>query len=361
MNYTEFSQLQTDGFDFGIDPSLTVSSFQSKCAVNDLVALKLTSVSPQYTPGDVIPISDGTRIIADLVNCEGQEFGYGMASAQLVASYLEEVSAVALEAEGDEKRDYIFLHSYLVVNSTDYADYLAHYREGSAIWGSFVHSDEQSTRIVAHRTTASQIIAKPDLGLSNAIVKDAAFRAVAHGSPLERFLKLYHLLEIDFDVQIVSAINALGTDLKGVGKLLKSFGNDKEFERLLKIVRRAAPNQVIFFENLLRSAFSIPAYHAQLAEMLIEYTKDSNPYKVEPAKFLAAIAAGYDSATWASNGMGTSYDNLSKFVAYIIYRFRCSIAHVKIGEYLLTTDDEAFIHKIAEPMIIPILSEVYKA
>ncbi|WP_147330359.1 MULTISPECIES: hypothetical protein [unclassified Duganella] len=360
MNFAEFSQLLEDDFDFGFDPSLTISDFQGKCAVNDLVALRLTSVSPKYAPGDVVPISDGIRVFADLVNCEGQEFGYGMASAQFVASYLEEASAQVMQVDGDAKRDQVFSHSYLVVNIADFADYLTRYREGSAIWGSFVHSDEQPNRIVAHLSNSALIIAKPNLSLSNSIVKDTAFRAVVYASPLERFLKLYHLLEIDFDVQIVSAINALGTDLKGIGKLLKSFGNDKEFERLLKIVRKASPVNSGFFEDILRAAFSKFQYHPQLAEMLIEYTKESNPYKLESARFLTAVAAGYDAATWSGNGMGTSYDNLSKFVAYIIYRFRCSIAHVKIGEYLLTTDDETFIYEVAEPMIVTILSEVYK-
>lgn len=360
MIFAEFSQLLDDDFDLGIDESLTIQNFQSKCAVDNLIALRLTSVSPKYMPGEIIPVRNAAgQPLADLFIGEGQPFGYGQASAHHVAAYLEELTHDAALARGQERRDYVFTHSYILVDVANYADYIQNYREGSGVWGHFVHVEQQSSRTLPYRPLIQQITARPNLDLSRAIVKDAVFRAVAHASPLERFLKLYHLLEIDFDVQIVEQINALGADLKGIGKILKSFSGDKEFDRLLKLVRQASSTDA-FFTRILTEVFADPIHHAQLAEMLFEYSKESNPYKVDGSTFLTLIAGGFDVQSLRAAGLNTNYDHLTKFTAYIIYRFRCSIAHVKIGEYMLTTDDEPLISAVAEPLIVAILSELYK-
>ena len=46
--------------------------------------------------------------------------------------------------------------------------------------------------------------------------------------------------------------------------------------------------------------------------------------------------------------------------AYWIYRIRCSIAHSKIGEYILTRDNEEFIVEFAEPLLKEVLIQFYK-
>lgn len=359
MIFAEFSQLAGDNFDLGIDQSLTIQDFQSKCAVDNLVALKLTSVSPKYTPGEIIPVRNAAgQPLADLFIGEGQPFGYGQASAHQVAAYLEELNYGVALARGQERRDYVFTHSYVLVDVANYGDYIQNYREGSGIWGHFVHVEQQTSKTLPYRPLIQQITARPNLDLSRAIVKDATFRAVAHASPLERFLKLYHLLEIDFDVQIVEQINALGADLKGIGKILKSFSGDKEFDRLLKLVRQASSTDA-FFVGVLTDVLAAPTHHAQLAEMLFEYSKEWNPYKLDAPTFLTLIAGGFDVQSFRGAGLNANYDHLTKFTAYIIYRFRCSIAHVKIGEYMLTTDDEPLICAVAEPLVVAILSALY--
>lgn len=45
--------------------------------------------------------------------------------------------------------------------------------------------------------------------------------------------------------------------------------------------------------------------------------------------------------------------------AYLIYRVRCSIAHSRIGEHILTQSDEEFVANVAEPLLKSLLIEIY--
>lgn len=362
MQHSEFLQLQADGIDLGIDPSLTVSSFNGGCAVDDLIALRLSSVSPKFAPGSSIPIikDDSSTPLADLVVCEHQEFGYGAASAHHAAAYLNEISTENCLSNGIPRRDYVFKHSYLIVNIADFNEYHQMYRKGSGIWGMFVHSEEQASPLSPYRSTAPAILASPNVKFNGDLLNDLVFRAVSYDSPLERFLKLYHLLEINFDVQLVDAIKALNQDLRGMGKILKTFNANNEFDRLLKLIRSASSSST-FFEKILQNIFSNPVYLPTLIEMLFEYEKDANPYsKVELTSWPTILGGGFVLSTLTAAKLNTNYEHLSKFTAYIIYRFRCSIAHAKIGEFVLTTDDEALICDVAEPAIIAILVSSYK-
>lgn len=51
---------------------------------------------------------------------------------------------------------------------------------------------------------------------------------------------------------------------------------------------------------------------------------------------------------------------LPKLISFWIYRVRCSIAHNKIGEYILSWEDENFITDFAEPLIKEVLNQCFK-
>jgi len=46
--------------------------------------------------------------------------------------------------------------------------------------------------------------------------------------------------------------------------------------------------------------------------------------------------------------------------AYWVYRIRCSIAHNKIGEYILNYKDEEFLVNCAEPFLKEIVFQFHK-
>jgi hypothetical protein len=151
MNFVEYSALVQDDVDLGLDSSLTVTESKTFCAVDDIVVMRLRSVSPKYRPGDVIPIYHDNRAFADLLVTEGEPFGYGRASAVITAAYLLELSLEWLGSD-QSRRDFIFQHSYVALNRIDFDDYVRDLRSGSGVWGSFVHEEDQHSRIHAYRT-----------------------------------------------------------------------------------------------------------------------------------------------------------------------------------------------------------------
>lgn len=63
------------------------------------------------------------------------------------------------------------------------------------------------------------------------------------------------------------------------------------------------------------------------------------------------------------NSMNTPEKHKSFILAiatYWIYRIRCSIAHHKIGEYMMGYDDEEFVVEFAEPLLKEIILESFK-
>ncbi|MBW8365385.1 MAG: hypothetical protein K0M39_12615 [Rhizobium sp.] len=363
MQYAVFDSMRRDGIDFGFDSSMTILEYNQHCVVNDLIALPLISVSPMYVRDAIIEITrpDTDLPIASLVTCKGQEFTYGAASAELVVAYLSDASPTdILDAQGNARRDFKFLSDYLVLSHLDYDEYISTYRAGSGIWGSFTHPDDQHSRLAPYTTRASSIAARPDIRIDTDAQRDAVWRTIAQASPLERFLKLYHLLELNFDLMLVEEIKRLGSDLKGIGKLLNSYSGDKEIDRLTKVIRKHCTD-MHFFERVLGAVFNDASHHQQLLELLFEYSKDANPYKEQAESFKKAISSGFSRVGFAANKLQWDYERLSRLTAYFVYRVRSSIAHLRIGEYLFSSADEGFVSEIAEPLLREILSLVYKA
>lgn len=365
MIYSEYEKLADDGIDFGLDATFKVGKFGEKCAVNDHVALKLTSVSPRYERESVIVIyqSDGVTELAYLVTCQGQAFQYGGASEVLAAAFLEDAQySDIVDKDNNSRRDFVFHYDYLVISSLNHRDYISHYQPGSGLWGGFVHVEELGSKRTSYESKSPTIVAKQDVLIRSDASKDTLWRAIDHPSPLERYLKLYHLLELIFDLDLVKQIQGLGADLKGIGKLLNDYSGDKEFDRLIKVIKRYCPEKSeAIIESALALSLTNPKYHSKIVEMLFEYPKDSNPYLEKRSDFEKVLAAGFSKSELKNNKLSNDYNHLTKFAACMIYRVRCSIAHSKIGEYLLTYADEEFVAEVAEPLLRRILLEVYSA
>ncbi|WP_217361105.1 hypothetical protein [Dolichospermum sp. UHCC 0406] len=55
-----------------------------------------------------------------------------------------------------------------------------------------------------------------------------------------------------------------------------------------------------------------------------------------------------------------NYDDLViNFSAYCIYRVRCCTAHNRIGEYVMSNDDEGFVVEFAEPLLREVLCQIF--
>jgi len=298
MLYSDYHSLLQEGIDFGFDSGLVIGEYIGRCTANDFVPLPLTVTSPMYDRDAVISMvpADRQLSIGSLITCKDQNFGYGAASAEIVSAYLMDAErSDVVDSQGVPKRDYKFKKDYVVVQSSDYNDYISRFRAGSGLWGNFTHKEDQPNAPTPHIKSNAFISAIPDIKTFTAPEKDALWRSVSHFSPLERFLKLYHLLELYFDLQLVEQIRVIGNDLKDIGKLLNSYNGDKEFDRLLKVVKPHCP-EISFFERVLADAFSNPAYHDQWREILFEYSKESNPYKDQAHVIMNALMSGFTDA-----------------------------------------------------------------
>lgn len=359
MNFIEFQNLLTDGIEIGIDSSLQVTSFNGECAVNGFIALRLTTVSPQYERRTEIEIFLGTgRGTAYLITAKNSPFLYSQASHLWTAAYLAEQSAAGLLAEASQGNQgtFQFKHDYIAIHILLFDRYIRSYRHSSVVWGSFTHPTEQSSALINFQR-ATPINAVADLKLPTPEHLEIALRSASQLSALDRYLNLYHLLELSFDYDLVEQIKRLDTDLKGIGKLLSSHSNS-EFEKLKKLLLRYCLD-INSLAKSLDSVFSNSQHHPLLWEMLYDYSKDSNPYKDKRTEFITVATTGFTQSIFMANKFEWKLERLVHLAGYIIYRFRCSIAHASIGEFIIGNSEEQFVAEVAEPLIRSILFAVY--
>ena len=184
-------------------------------------------------------------------------------------------------------------------------------------------------------------------------------RAVQASHPFERYLKYYHELELLFDWIIVRKIQALGSDIPGIAKLISSYQSG-DLPRLKSlIITYSLDSQQI--HSLLALAV---AHRSTAFKIFQDYSKDGNPLSKEPKweKMFENLSSSYSFTHASSNGLSNSkviYDKLIlETAAYWVFRVRCCIAHHRIGEYLLTQPDEEFVVEFAEPLLLGVLRSI---
>jgi hypothetical protein len=95
-------------------------------------------------------------------------------------------------------------------------------------------------------------------------------------------------------------------------------------------------------------------------------TKGSNLYLSDVTKYNSLLSDpnSFTNSNSVKNFAKVPVSDYDKFIhtitSYWIYRVRCSIAHFKIGEYILTRDKENFIVEFAEPLIKEVLIQFYR-
>jgi hypothetical protein len=171
-------------------------------------------------------------------------------------------------------------------------------------------------------------------------------------------LRLYHQIELLFDWVVVKQIQALGSDLTGIGRLMSDYAAG-DTPRLRHIISKYSTDT----DRLLKRMFDLPKFVSTAKAIFQDYSKESNPLKDNWTKFI----------DWAENGTPdlvgakkfklapdqAQFDTLVRTTAaYWIYRVRCCIAHNKIGEYILQDSDEDFVINFIEPLLQEVLLQV---
>lgn len=355
MNFSTYLVL-ADSAAWGtvIDSSIVIEAFFDQCCAGGYVALPIDGLSSRIAAGDAVRVADNTgHEIGYIFASHGVAYEYLAASPIAVACLLREVGQNDIFYPNmDVVTEYFFKRNYFVCRLDFLPKYVDSYLSGSGVWGGFVHSDGNSIAF-SPTTSGNEILAVPDVHVPTDPHKHAAFLASKASNALDRYLHLYHLFEIGYDYDLVQKIVAMPGNLNGVGKIFREIASREELDRLAFLIKDKCSGTIGYYEELLRAVFSDSRFHDDLEDMLFENGKAGNPFANEREKFMAAARAGL---TTPHSGYSFSLDTARKFTAYIIYRFRCSIAHLRIGEFLLGPLDDEFVAVCAEPLIRSLLS-----
>jgi hypothetical protein len=361
MLFTEFEQVSSSPDVVRPDPLLTVTgSTDNICVVDGLYPFPLEATSTGFPRGAAIPVVDESGAsIGELLTCAGEEYALPRFSGSYVASYLSDVTLTTYGQVGH------FLRDYFVVDERRADDYRARYLEGSAVWGGFEHYTGHAAP--NRETTAEPIRAVQNITYSIDSYRQAAQRSVLQPFAFERFLKLYHLLELSFDLHIVTEIRGLGNDLVGIGQIFSNL-NSKEMHRLKTIIGTCRdPGRIV---ECIAKITADPRWHNYIKVIFFDFSKEGNPLASKSAAFLDALTLGRYSITNmgavagipSGNNPRAQQEGFEAFsltlAAYWIYRVRSCIAHNRVGEYVMQNNDEPFIIYFAEPLIRCVLTEL---
>ncbi|MGC9448384.1 hypothetical protein [Cereibacter johrii] len=336
----------------GIDPqqSMLTSGYLS---VGSLTAIPVTEVSP------FIDQSQDTEIL----DPDGTSIGtvcYVKSRGPLPVGQLTRWQFVAFLADatfGDcAATEYSFRSHYLVLESASIDVYLSSYRASAPIWGSFSHSSAPDPEV---RLLRDQVQITRDIVLPTSHHEEALRRYVRSANTYDRYLRLYHCLELLFDYILFAKIKQLGDNLQGFAALMSDYSRI-ETDRLKSIVREFQKSPHCIAELLCRSK----AFSVLREDIFVKYGKASNPVVEDKwAKLKSCIDQDqYDYGSWKRVGLvkdERAYAQLvADIAAYWIYRVRSSIAHNRIGEYLLQDHDAEFVRQFAEPLLLEVVKQV---
>lgn len=360
MNYTDLVR-QVPFEDLKIDASLAVSEFQGECAVDGYIAIPILHLSTRYQRNETFKIDLDSHAVAKcyLLSCKGEAFTYGEAPALLAAAYLRDAKSEDLEES--QPFDYLFKYDYVVLETQFYESYTEEYKSSSAIWGGFSH--DTPLELNGQITGVNSIRAIGNLQLPTSDHRTATLRAIYDSTPLGHYLALFHLLELSFDYDLVEDIKTLGADLKGIGKLLATY-NNSEYQRLLRLIKKYWTDESSLACSL-EEFFRTSSHDAVIDELLYAYEKDGFPWAFNDNiqkrnDFIAHSKHSFNKASIERARFGWTLDHLQKSAAYIIYRFRCAIAHASIGEHILTVNDSKLVSEKAEPLLISFIAQMYR-
>lgn len=248
---------------------------------------------------------------------------------------------------------------YAVIEEAEFARYLEHYRAGSALWGAFHHGEAP-----AHPSgSVTEIRARKGVEAPTPHHLASFLLLTRATNPREQFLRTYHLIELLFDYVTYRRFVKAGNDLAGFGKIMSAYQRS-ELERLKSIIRDFSRDLDAVATRMNR----LEPFLDRAVEMFQLLGKDGNPLKDDKkwTAFRTLVEAGaVDRPQAAGAGLAkgdAQFDEIiSATAAYHIYRLRSSIAHSRIGEYLLTEEDDAMISDFGIPLLEEVAGQVFSS
>jgi len=228
------------------------------------------------------------------------------------------------------------LHDYAVIDKDCIDEYLQEYAGTSAIWGGYAHVSESTG--IEERAYSGILTARRGVKLVLPASEGLCHRAVSAAHPFERFLKHYHQLELIVDWTVARKIARLPPTLAGFDKLMSAYSSS-DMNKVKGLLSEYCADPAGIKPLLDRVTG-----HWETAEKIFqEFGKSDNPLEKTWPRVKAA---------------GVPINEAVRVAAYWLFRVRCSIAHHRIGEYVLREDDQRFVVDFAEPLLLEVIKQV---
>lgn len=256
-----------------------------------------------------------------------------------------------LEIDGN----YTFKSDYVVVDRNRLNEYVSDYRDGAPIWGGFSHEPFEFSSWVR---PDSPIRAYSGLAAPTNHHVEAFHRYLSANNSFDRFLRLYHSIELLFDYVIFKKVQALGDNLVGYGDLMKETGRS-ELERLTTIAGEYCQNP-----NEIAHALNGASLHEATCRAIFQgYSKGGDPLKEDNFdKFWLLVAGNSVSIINLTNSKLPTNQGaeklLIKVASYWVYRIRCSIAHNRVGEFMLADEHDEFVGEFGVSLLQSIVRQI---
>lgn len=353
MNAAEISTMASQGsLYYTIKTVLDVNGIT---VINGYIALPVTATASYFTSNEDIDVkSDQDVDIGTLCFCK--------AIGEKVVNNLPYLRYLAYLTEVDEGNfvslTYNFKYDYFLIKASKYKKYIKKHMSTSSIWGGFVHEDTYQRILPKPIHNDPSTITIFDLKLPTAHHEASAMRSVIEPYAFERYLKLYHLLELVFDWDIVQKIKTLNDDLLGIGQILSAY-KGKELQLLINTLTSRC-------NNITAIALKMDNVKIDLntsKTIFFEYNKDGNPLQYETLTEIITKGGFAIEANIIKPGNlkpGAYGEKIIAIACYWIYRIRCSIAHNRIGEYVMVQSDEKYLVDFAEPLLREVVIQCFK-
>ena len=189
MKYSEIDWVHNNSnIDFPTNFGFT--EYRGLCAVNNQVGLPLEAVSVVYERGVDIPIENKAgQTMGFLCLCKDIELDLSSITEPMYIAYIDEIEK---EFYG---QPYRFKYDYVILNINFYDDYMNDYRDTAPLWGGFLHPSSAFS-YQPQRSSLNKILAISQLTLPTMYHRENCLRSIIQPYAFERFLKLYHLLEL---------------------------------------------------------------------------------------------------------------------------------------------------------------------
>lgn len=257
-------------------------------------------------------------------------------------------------------RPHTFQKNYVILNEIHLNHYLVKYFHSAPIWGGFSHLPPS----VAVKREYETLTATDGIVFPTRFHEMAFSRYIAANNAFERFLRLYHSLELIFDFIIFKSIQKLGNDMVGYGAISRAHGKS-EIDRLKYIMAMCCED----WERISNKFRPITNFKSKAIAIFQDHTKDGNPLGDHGkwSKVFENCVAGqttesdFKNAKIIDNKDGSYPAIVASISAYWIYRVRSSIAHSRVSEFIFEDSDEEFIVHFVEGILEEVVRQVFSS